>query len=631
MRMLTLKGSIKAWLPALAVIFSGGIATAQWEPTGVNNGVTFGTGVLATGADYHSIAVDTSNGTLYAACMDLNSSYKLTVKKLEGNEWKVLGTAGFTTGAVNYVHLAISPSGVPYVMYVIFLDGGRGRKAVVRKYDGTNWVPVGVEGLSAGNNALGRMTFDKSGTPYVAYIDYSGTMNGKMTVMKFDGTAWVLVGPQGFTTGAGNSCSIAVDPQGRPVVGYGNGANSGKFTVNRFNGTSWELVGADGFTGYTALNGVMTLDKSGNPWVAFADGTRANRVTVMKYDGTQWVTVGTAGFSAGAMTTYAVYRMCSLVIDNTGNPIVMYVDGSNSNKATAMRFNGTDWVLLGNAAFSGGTNAVQCTELLRYRNWLYAGVRELVSYQARVMQYKLCEEPETPTVAASAGKICAGSSTTLRIAGGALNDATEWSWYTGSCGGTAAGTGAALTVSPAATATYYVRATGGCVDEQACVPYVITVADKPAVPVITPQDQGLLSSSSTGNQWYLNGSAIAGAEQASYTAGVSGSYTVAVTNSDGCTSVSLPYVANVNSNLGNEAVLLLPNPLHDHVKVKFTKIVPQVVINIISLEGKIITSARFVNVSAATLDTKALQPGVYLVRVFSTDGSSQTLRMIKGN
>ncbi|BAV07451.1 hypothetical protein FLA_3476 [Filimonas lacunae] len=573
--------------------------------------------------------MDTATGTLYSAGEDIGNSYKVIVKRLEGTEWKTLGTPWFSVGAAIYINMAISPSGVPHVVY---RDGGVFSKLVVKKFNGTNWVLVGKEGFSPANydNARSRLAFAPDGTLYVAYTDYATGMNGKLSVMKFNGTDWVGVGSPGFTSGAVNANDIAVDPLGRPLVAYGNGTNTNKLSVSRFNGTAWEIVGTDGFTASSALNGAMTLDKSGNPWVVFADATRSNRLTVMKYDGSAWVTVGNAGFTTGILSTHVVYHMCSIIVDNTNNPVVTFADASNGGKVSAMRFNGTDWVLLGDAGFSGG-NSNKCVELLRYKNWIYTGFADVTTWQGRIMQYKLCEAPDVPTITADKSKVCLGDAATLRIGSGALNDAAEWSWYTGFCGGTAAGTGASITVMPTVNTTYYVRATGGCADEQSCVPFAVQVADKPETPVITQQTNGLLSSSAINNQWYVNGGAINGANASLYTPAASGNYTVVVTNSDGCSSVSLPFTATVGTNLSNEQVMLLPNPVHDHVKVQFSKIIPQVFINIISLDGKLITTARFNNINAATLDTRALQPGVYLVRVFSDDGSSQILRMIKGN
>ncbi|HSU28048.1 MAG TPA: gliding motility-associated C-terminal domain-containing protein, partial [Chitinophagaceae bacterium] len=82
--------------------------------------------------------------------------------------------------------------------------------------------------------------------------------------------------------------------------------------------------------------------------------------------------------------------------------------------------------------------------------------------------------------------LCAGNSVTMDVlyCGDSLyglNAAKEWKWYTSSCGGTAVGTGASITVSPTVTTTYYVRGEGNCLTPGPCSSKTITV-----YPFVTP-------------------------------------------------------------------------------------------------------------------------------------------------
>lgn len=82
--------------------------------------------------------------------------------------------------------------------------------------------------------------------------------------------------------------------------------------------------------------------------------------------------------------------------------------------------------------------------------------------------------------------ICNGQNTTLTVSGGSLGSGATWQWYTGSCGGASAGTGASITVSPASTTTYYVRAVGTC-NTTTCAQLTVTVNQLSVVPTsITP-------------------------------------------------------------------------------------------------------------------------------------------------
>ena len=91
--------------------------------------------------------------------------------------------------------------------------------------------------------------------------------------------------------------------------------------------------------------------------------------------------------------------------------------------------------------------------------------------------------PSVPVLAASVNPTCSGQPTTLSIQSGQLNDAQNWQWYSGSCGGTPAGTGTSISVSPTITTTYYARGEGGCVPLGSCGTITVTVRPLPTATV----------------------------------------------------------------------------------------------------------------------------------------------------
>ena len=80
-------------------------------------------------------------------------------------------------------------------------------------------------------------------------------------------------------------------------------------------------------------------------------------------------------------------------------------------------------------------------------------------------------------ISASANNFCTGGSSTLTVVGGFLGTSSQWSWYKGSCSGTAIGSGNSITVTPASTTTYFVRATGGSCGNTACTNVLINTYD----------------------------------------------------------------------------------------------------------------------------------------------------------
>lgn len=84
-------------------------------------------------------------------------------------------------------------------------------------------------------------------------------------------------------------------------------------------------------------------------------------------------------------------------------------------------------------------------------------------------------------------EICIGADVTLTLNGGTLGSNAIWKWYKNTCGGlaNAFGTGTNITVTPASTTTYFVRAEG-C-DTSACVQITIVVKSAPpSASVIVP-------------------------------------------------------------------------------------------------------------------------------------------------
>lgn len=303
-----------------------------------------GSAGLSAGEAWFTSLAFNSSGQLYVAYMDYANAQKATVMKFDGTNWVIVGNAGFSAGDVWYTSLAFSPSDQPYVAYE---DFDNSLKVTVMKFDGTNWVNVGNAGFSTDAAWNIRLAFSPTnGQPYVAYAEMINSNTA--TVKKFDGTNWVLVGTEHFSVGGANDLSLAFSQTGEPFVAYsGSGA-----TVMKFDGINWVLVGNAGFSaGLVWYTNIAFNPINGQPYVSYVDGGNSTKITVMKFDGSNWINVGNAGFSAG----WANYT--SLAFNISGQPYVAFSDSSNSTdswKATVMKFDGTNWVNVGNAGFSVG-------------------------------------------------------------------------------------------------------------------------------------------------------------------------------------------------------------------------------------------------------------------------------------
>ncbi len=98
----------------------------------------------------------------------------------------------------------------------------------------------------------------------------------------------------------------------------------------------------------------------------------------------------------------------------------------------------------------------------------------------------------------------------------------------------------------------------------------------PPKPVITATGLVLTASGAAAYQWYLNGTAIAGATDRTYEAAADGSYTVSVTGPCGSAIASDAFMITVSANEPALAgpVMLYPNPAADRIVLQLPPGVP---------------------------------------------------------
>ena len=161
--------------------------------------------------------------------------------------------------------------------------------------------------------------------------------------------------------------------------------------------------------------------------------------------------------------------------------------------------------------------------------------------------FSQCVQPTIPTIAATAITLCSGQSTTLSITSGSLNNATNWQWYSGTCGGTPVGAGTSIVVSPSLSTNYFVRGEGGCVVPGTCATVMLNINQSPLInatisnPICFGQNGNislLVSGSApftySWNPNFTNMSSINGP---------AGIYTCSITDSFGCkttTAITIP-------------------------------------------------------------------------------------------
>lgn len=515
---------------------------------------TLGSGPAAySQCQYTAIAIDADNDP-YVGFYD--NYTKGTVTKFTGGSWATYGSANFTASSTQHNSLAFDADGT--TLYMAYQDGYNGTS--VMKNAGNGWTTVGTTNFSAGQATYQSIAVAPSGNPYVAYVDNYWMYSNKASVMRYNGTAWEVVGSYGFSPGTVSYMSLAIDGGGTPYVAFADGNSSNKVTVMKYDGASWAIVGSAGFSAGGATYVKLSLDRYGVPYVVYSDGANGNKATVMKFNGTSWATVGSSGFSSGSVSYTA------MALDAGGNPYVVFSDGANGNKATVMKHNGSNWVVYGSAGISTGsasyTNIAIDNAGLPVITFQNSDGGSPNNTPVAMKAGPVATAPATPTVSATLSTVACGSTTVL-TASGSLNGAGNWYWYSGSCGGTYVGSGGSVTVTPTGNTTYYARGWGGCLTTPgSCGNTTIAVtAGTPSVPSIAgsaPTCIGsvrTLSNSLSGGTWSSSNTSVATVgSSGTVTAVGTGNATITYSWGGACGSGSATVPVTINASPGYNAI-----------------------------------------------------------------------------
>jgi hypothetical protein len=270
-------------------------------------------------------------------------------------------------------------------------------------------------------------------------------------------------------------------------------------------------------------------------------------------------------------------------------------------------------IVSGPATISGNTVTLDGT----------LGTVTIKASQAGDGEYNPAEETTTfevicqPNAPQTTGGSHCGPGTVTVSASGATDG--NYRWYTDATGGTAiSGEVNSSYTTPSLTSTtpYYVAQFDTyCESERTEVS--AQIKSLPATPVVT-QKTGelsiiLQSSSTTGNQWNKNGTAISGATNQTLSLEQSGSYTVAVTV-DGCTSTSTEFVLTSNENSIDNVVNAYPNPVQNKVTVH--SLGKKGEVKLYDVTGKV-RSTLPLNGSQAEFDLSEFETGFYTIEIIS--------------
>jgi len=263
-----------------------GAATNLWSSVGP-------LGASPGEAHYTDLALR-RDGTPYVIYADRTTQPgdKATAMRFENGLWHLLDGFGFTPGVAAYTSIEVDPSGRvlaafdDFAHYDPVANAGR---ATVMAYDpaGDSWSALGSPGFSPHGAPNLTLAIDRDGAPWIAYYRW----HAELVVMRFDGSAWVVVGgsaagpdrPAIETEGWRQWLSLAFDSQNLPYVAYQRYDDDHRAAVRRFRNGQWEAVGNLGFTPTRADYLALAIAPDDVPWVVFRDASQSGRASVMRF------------------------------------------------------------------------------------------------------------------------------------------------------------------------------------------------------------------------------------------------------------------------------------------------------------------------------------------------------------
>jgi hypothetical protein len=279
------------------------LVNGVWNQVGAN--------VTAGGTDNYLSITTNQNGTPYVTWQDTANGKKCTFSFFNQGSWQTPHLC--STGEADYITTTYSKSGAFYVAYSDVANGG---KATVMTWNGalTPVGAVGFSGVAVQDISIALDPVDQ--TPVVAYLDATD----RTTVQKYNATtkSWSIVGNAGF---GGLSTQIAVAPDGTIYVNEWNAYYAKLWMYNTSTNGAWVTVGGQNYSSGAASNTSLAVAPNGTPLVAYEDvDQNGGTATVKAYSGGAWQTVGKRGFSPA----YDNVGATSLAIMPDGTPWLLF-------------------------------------------------------------------------------------------------------------------------------------------------------------------------------------------------------------------------------------------------------------------------------------------------------------------
>lgn len=232
----------------------------------------------------------------------------------------------------------------------------------------------------------------------------------------------------------------------------------------------------------------------------------------------------------------------------------------------------------------------------------------------------------TPSISITTNNelICSGKNAVFTTSGTGLGNSPQYTWLlNGAIVGLNTPAYSNNSLNDGDVVQVRVNSNAGCVSQATVYSEIkmITVVMKPDTPSIAKFDSILVSSSTNGNQWYLNGQKISGATEQFYITNSSGLYQVKVSVFP-CDTLVSPVFNNIvtalsNTDLSVMRIFIYPNPASQVITITGLNSSKQYQYLLRDYTGKALITGVVKNSNRENINIQNVPAGVYLLQLYS--------------
>jgi len=571
--------------------------------------ITFGSITIGTtgGFDGYLTKFDSLGNTIW-------------VKKLGGTGYDICrGVATDPWGNI-YVTGTFSSPSITIGSYTLPWAGNTNTMEIfLAKFDSSGNVLWAKSAGGTGNDISYHVITDDFGNVFITGGFYSPTLSfGSYTLTnanttysniflaKYDSAGNVLWAKSAGGANNDEGLGVATDATGNVYI-------TGNFNSTTISFGAFTLINQGGYDGF-----LTKYDSSGNAlWAKIMGGSGSdagyrvatdnnNRIYVSGSLGSPTITIGTISLTNPGS---GMDPMFVSSFDSSGNALWAkgLTGGGDDQNAIAVTPSG--------CIYTGG-DYITSPFIIGNDTLIRTGGSE------NIFIAKLCSTGITANFTASATNICAEGNNCINFADYSSGNPTSWQWhFPGAIPDTSSQqnpTHICFSTPGSYPVTLIVTNASG--SDTLTVSPMITVGSAPAPPTIIAVGDTLYCSHASGYQWYYNGNAIANATDSFYVWHQGGTYSVQITDSFGCNSLSAGVLASVNELNHDEGVTIYPNPASQSLVIRQWSLEREAIVEIFNVLGEpVFSPLLWRGVGGEAIDVSAFPKGVYIVQLYNGD------------